>query len=74
MTDDRHGLETTGLTGRTYKLWASATLRANAEKRCKEGVVSLFVRKPNQKRFCFVGGFSDLGAASRAVAKIEAIH
>jgi outer membrane receptor for monomeric catechols len=73
MSDTRTGLETVGSTGRTYKLAASSGLRAHAAERSQEGALSLFVREPNQRRFCFVGGFRDLGAAGRAVELLEAV-
>jgi hypothetical protein len=73
ISDSRTGLETIGSTGRTYKLAASLELRAHAAERCQEGAVSLFVREPNQRRFCYVGGFRDLGAAGRAVEALETI-
>lgn len=74
MSDNRRGLETTGLTGRKYKLWATKALRAHAAERGKEGAVALFVRELGRKRFEFVGGFADFGAASRAVEKLETVH
>lgn len=74
MTDNRRGFVTTGLTGRKYKLWATEALRAHADERAKEGPVALFVREPHRKRFEFVGGFADFGAATRGVEKLETVH